>query len=103
MPNRIPANPLNDIYKVLGSLEADVRTIKHSQNGASMKLDVIGSMVVQIDELNKAKDDHGQRIGTLEDQRSVLTGAKLLLIFIVQTIIACIAAFAGGGWFSGKH
>lgn len=102
MPNR-EADPLNGIYKVLGALEADVRTIKHSQNGASMKLDMIGAVVVQVEELNKSKDNHEQRINSLEDQRGILTGAKLLLVFLVQTIIACFAAFAGGGWVAGRH
>lgn len=70
MPNR-DTDPLNGIYKVLGALEADVRTIKHSQNGASMKLDAIGAIVVQVEDLGRAKDDHEQRINSLEaaDQR----------------------------------
>lgn len=47
--------------------------------------------------------DHDQRLDTLEAQRNMLTGAKLLIIFLVQTFIAAMTALAGAFEFTRGH
>jgi hypothetical protein len=84
MPTRNTGDPLNGIYKVLGELEADVRTIKHSQNGASMKLDVIGTVVSQVEDLNNARTDHEKRLHTLEDESQRRQGAVNLFGWLAR-------------------
>lgn len=84
MTNGTPSDPLNGIFKVLGELEADVRTIKHSQNGASMKLDVIGTVVAQVEDLNNARTDHEKRLHTLEDESQRRQGAVNLFSWLAR-------------------
>lgn len=100
-----PDEPLNGIYEKLGELVADVRTIKHSQNNASMKLDALGGVMKTVEALDKAKDDHEQRINSLEDAEQRRKGAVGLFEWFARhwpftIIVAAIIAF--WTWLTGR-
>jgi hypothetical protein len=105
MPTR-QTDPLNGIYKVLGELEADVRTIKHSQNNTSAKIDAISVLVERVDDLAKAKADHEQRLHLLEGESERRKGAVSVAQWFANhwpfTIILTGLAIVWA-WLSGRH
>lgn len=94
---QLPERMTRDIGKLQGTVEGRINSVEKSLE-RTITVAIEKALIPVIAEVT----DLGTRIGVLEKQRNILTGAKLLFVFLVQTLIAAIAAVAAV-FALGKH
>lgn len=75
MPTRNVGEGGGNTDRLLGELIAEVRTVKHGQQNAELKLDGINHLVEQVKEMKVEQDKHHFRIAVLEADKNRREGA----------------------------
>ena len=111
-PARGSADPLNGIFKELGELVAEVRTLKHSSNNTGQKLDAVGekigkleTLAVTVEELVRDRDDHEMRLKHLERTDVRDEGARGVILWLLQSPVIgwlVAAALFVAAWWKGQ-
>lgn len=94
----LPERLTRDVAKIDAKVEVRINAVAKEMERAVLSAikEAIAPIKAEMVELRSDVD-------ALKAQSNKLTGAKLLFVFVIQTVIACVAGFAGGGWFSGGH
>lgn len=92
------------IDRLLGELIAEVRAVKHNQNNSMQKLDAVGRLVDQVQEMKEEQDRHNLRLAVLEADKNRREGAIGLVEWlsrhwpfaILATALLTFVAWANG-------
>jgi hypothetical protein len=86
----LPERMTRDIGKLQGSVDGRINSVEKSLE-RSLTSAIEKALTPVKAEMTELRTD----VEALKKQSAMLTGAKLLMIFIVQTAIAAVAALAG--------